>query len=77
MGRNNKRRRAQAAEKSVWVTDPSNPMYVACRACGFRVEAVRAVVTGWSATEHLGLRYNFCPHCGRPMFVPSPDGTAP
>lgn len=57
----------QPVPKATWTPEPANPMFVSCSNCNFRVETIRAVETGWSSSEHVGLKYNFCPSCGRPM----------
>lgn len=60
-----KKRRVQ--EKAAWLPDRNNRLFVSCSKCGFRIETVRAVETGWSSADHVALRYRFCPECGRPM----------
>lgn len=64
-----KKRKRQAAGTAFWKPDPANAMFVTCSACGFRVETMRAVETGWTSTEHTALRYHFCPSCGRRMVL--------
>lgn len=61
------KKKQQPARKTVWLPDPSTPMFVICSACQFRVETLRAVETGWSSREHIGIKYRFCPACGLPM----------
>lgn len=61
------KKKQKPAEKAVWLPDPSTPMFVSCSACQFRVETLRAVETGWSSREHVGIKYRFCPACGKPM----------
>lgn len=67
-----KKRRGRGQEKAAWRPDRASPSFVACSKCGFRVEAARAVETGWSAMEQTALRYRFCPSCGRPMALYPP-----
>lgn len=61
--------RAQAQVTAVWTPDPNTQMFVFCSACNFRIETARAVETGWTAREHVALRYRFCPVCGRYMLL--------
>lgn len=71
MSNKKKRRYSAAPVPAVWTPDPSTPLFVSCSACGFRVETLRAVETGWTSTEHVGLKYKFCPECGKPMMLKS------
>lgn len=78
---NARKRKKQAAKASAaparWIPSEKGPNQVSCSKCGFTVETARAVETGWSATEHIALKYNFCPSCGSPMAIrPRTDGTA-
>lgn len=64
-----KKKKARAVERAVWRKDPKDMLHVSCSACGFRVETLRAVETGWSSSDHVGVKYAFCPACGKPMSV--------
>ena len=65
--RNKKKKSARQA--AAWVPDPDSMLHVSCSSCGFRVETVRAVETGWTSSEHVGVKYKFCPVCGRAMHI--------
>lgn len=69
MSRNKKKKKTRPAERAVWRKDPANMLYVSCSACGFRIETLRAVETGWSSSDHVRVKYAFCPACGKPMSV--------
>lgn len=62
-----KKKKQQQAQASRWEQDPSSRMHVVCARCGFRIESARALETGWSLSEVTGLKYRFCPNCGRRM----------
>lgn len=65
--RKKKQKLADNTVKTFWEPDPDQPLYVRCSNCRFRIETQRAVETGWSISEQTGLRYRFCPACGKPM----------
>ncbi len=70
MPKKNKKRNRQAPQNAFWEPDTSGPVTKArCSACGFTVEPVRAVETGWASTEFTGVKYRYCPMCGKPMAV--------
>lgn len=44
-------------------------LWAECSKCGFMVENYKAVVTGRSSDEYVGVLYNYCPKCGSKMSV--------
>ncbi len=75
--RKKKKKSRQEPAAAYWLPSEKGPVQVACSKCGFLVETARAVETGWSATEHIGVKYRFCPSCGSPMAVRTrTDGAA-
>mgnify|MGYP007037159554 CR=1 FL=1 len=44
-------------------------LWCECSNCGFRVEAYKAVSTGRSSTDYVGVKYKYCPMCGKEMRV--------
>lgn len=76
-GKHKRRPRQPAAPAAYWEPDASGPVVQArCSSCGFRVEPVRAVETGWSSSEFTGVKYRHCPMCGRAMRVRDDGGAA-
>lgn len=61
------KKKKKSAGTAVWVPVPGNMLHVSCSACGFEIETVRAVETGWTSSDHVRVKYNFCPSCGRRM----------
>lgn len=64
---NNRNKKKKQAGSATWAPDPSSRMHVLCSSCGFRIETSRALETGWSLSEVTGVKYRFCPSCGRRM----------
>ena len=44
-------------------------LWAECSECGFRVENYKAVETGVSSDDYVGVKYNYCPKCGSKMIV--------
>jgi hypothetical protein len=44
-------------------------LWAECSNCGFRVEAYKAVISEGSDTNYVGVKYKFCPMCGKEMKV--------
>ena len=44
-------------------------IWAECSNCGFREEAWKVVHIGRSDREYVGVKYKFCPMCGKPMGV--------
>ena len=44
-------------------------IWVECSNCGFRVENYKAVIADRGDTGFSGVKYNYCPICGKPMKV--------
>ena len=64
-----KKKQKNRIPAAVWepVAEQGRQAQARCSACGFLVEASRAVETGWNATEFVKIRYKFCPMCGSRM----------
>ena len=73
-----KKKKNRRPGASVWMPAEGSALFVRCAACGFQVETLRAVETGWTSSEHVAVKYRFCPGCGKPMHVyRPPEGTGP
>lgn len=69
MNSRKKKKRSAKAAPAYWTASGKGPMFTACSKCGFQIETLRAVETGWTSTEYVGIRYRFCPSCGSPMHL--------
>jgi hypothetical protein len=66
-----KYRKTQSHNKTLWRSRAyyNDYLWVECSNCDFRVEATTAVITGKSSTDFVGVKYKYCPNCGKPMEV--------
>lgn len=56
-----------------WVPETMTPRARAmCTNCGFKIEPIHAVETGWSNVEYVNVKYKYCPMCGYEMRVHGP-----
>lgn len=44
-------------------------IWAECSNCGFIVENYKAVKLGKSSSDYVGVKYKFCPICGKEMRV--------
>lgn len=50
-------------------SDKNDYLWCECSNCGFMVENYKVVELGFSDTDYIGVKYNYCPKCGKKMFV--------
>lgn len=55
--------------EAYWTSQEERNDYIwaRCSKCGFTVEALRCVKTGRSSNDYTGVKWPFCPRCGRRM----------
>lgn len=44
-------------------------LWTECSECGFKVENYKAVNTGYSSDDYVGVKYKYCPICGTRMSI--------
>lgn len=68
-----KKKRPARQPSAYWTPSGIFETMAKCSACGFEIQATLAVETGWAMSDFTGVKYKFCPSCGKPMLVKNND----